>query len=112
MALVLTDLTTGRVIAPQGTMARGIGRAIGLLSRCRLEESEALIIPRCNAIHTWFMRFPIDVIFLRYDTVVKIAPRIGSFRVVGARGAHTVIELPAGAAERIGLHVGNQLSWS
>lgn len=112
MALVLTNLTTGCVIAPQGTMAQGIGRAIGLLSRCRLDEGEALIIPRCQSIHTWFMRFPIDAVFLRGDTIVKIASHIGSFRVVGAHGAQTVVELPAGAAGRAGLQIGDRLEWS
>ncbi len=110
--VIVKDLTTQQLIAGRGYVTQGLERAIGLLSRNTFHEGEALIIPRCDAIHTWFMRFPIDVLFLRQGVVVKALPAVGPFHVVASSGAETVIELPVGTIQRSGVVVGHRLEWS
>jgi uncharacterized membrane protein (UPF0127 family) len=89
-------------------------RAVGLLGRRQLAEGRALWIRPCKSIHTFFMRFPIDVAYVSSDgTVVKTCSRLLPFRLsMGGRGAHSVLELPAGSLERAGLTVGHSLSCS
>jgi len=89
-------------------------RAVGLLGRKGLHEGRGLWIRPCKSIHTFFMRFPIDVAYLSSDgTVVKTSARLRPFRLsMGGRGAHSVLELPAGSLERAGLKVGDSLSYS
>jgi uncharacterized membrane protein (UPF0127 family) len=89
-------------------------RAVGLLGRKELPEGRGLWIRPCRSIHTFFMRFPIDVAYLSSDhTVVKISARLRPFRLsVGGRGADSVLELPPGFLERAGLQVGDKLSFS
>ena len=85
-------------------------RGRGLLGRGTLAPSEGLLIPRCASVHTWFMRFPIDVVYLGRDLGVrKIAPDLGPWRFSWCRGAASVLELAAGSAEAHGLRVGDQL---
>jgi uncharacterized membrane protein (UPF0127 family) len=73
-------------------------RRKGLLGRDSLAEGSAMVIAPTNAIHTFWMRFPIDVLFVRRNgTVVKVARNVPPWRaVVGLRG-YAVIELPSGA---------------
>lgn len=85
-------------------------RFVGLLGRSSLAPDEALLITPCNNIHTFFMRFAIDVVFLdRSGVVVAIVPRVRPWRVAIARKAYACLELAAGGAERFGLHVGQSL---
>lgn len=80
------------------------------MGRRALGEDEGLLIEPCSSMHTMFMRFAIDVIFLDKDRrVVKIAT-VRPFRAAVGRGSHTVLEIPAGTAERNGLEVGDTLS--
>jgi uncharacterized membrane protein (UPF0127 family) len=89
-------------------------RAVGLLGRKELPEGCGLSIRPCKSIHTFFMRFPIDVAYLSSDgTVVKTSARLRPFRLsMGGRGAHSVLELPAGSLERAGLQVGDTLRFA
>jgi uncharacterized protein len=85
-------------------------RRRGLLRRGSLGDGVALIIAPTNAVHTFFMRFPIDLVFAARDgRVLKIRQRVGPWRVSGARGAFAVVELAAGAAARAELRVGDRL---
>ena len=71
-------------------------RARGLIGRKGLEPGTGMLILRCNAIHTFFMRFPIDAIFLdRDDQVVKIVRSIPSWRpfIWGGWRARKVLEV-------------------
>lgn len=73
----------------------------------------ALIIDPCSSIHMFFMRFPIDVLYLdRRDRVVRVQSGIKPWHVgpLRTRGAKYVIELPVGAVERSRTQVGDQLS--
>jgi uncharacterized membrane protein (UPF0127 family) len=72
-------------------------RRTGLLGLDGLEEGHALIIAPTGAIHTFFMRFAIDVAFVRRDgRVVGIRHAMKPWRIAVALGAHAAIELPAG----------------
>jgi hypothetical protein len=65
------------------------------------------------SIHTWFMRFPIDVVFLDPEqVVVKIEHAVRPFRTATCRGAREVVELAAGECARRGLGLGDRVSWA
>ena len=86
-------------------------RKRGLLGRTMLAVDTALIIAPCSAIHTFSMRFPIDVIFAARDgRVLKIRHQMGASRVTMARRAFAAIEMAGGEAQRHGLGVGDVLS--
>src|SRR5919106_6311089 len=81
----------------------------GLLGRDGLERGEGLLLRPASSVHTWFMRFPIDVVWLdRELVVVGIADELDPWRAAGKRGAKAALELPAGEAARRGLAVGDQ----
>jgi uncharacterized membrane protein (UPF0127 family) len=62
---------------------------------------EALRIPRCRSVHTFGMRFPLDVIFLDADgRPIRVVRNVSPWRVVSCRGADAVVETRAGEADR------------
>jgi uncharacterized protein len=91
---------------------RMLARMRGLLGRRSMDRDEGLLITRTSSIHTFFMAFPIDAVFLDRDLRVhSIVPDIKPSRMVWRRGSRHVIELAAGEAGRVGLEQGRQLSW-
>jgi len=85
-------------------------RRRGLLKHTGLDEGEGLWIVPCEAVHTFFMKFAIDVVFLnKKRQVVKIRPKMGRWGIAGSLSARTVLELPAGTCERTGTLKGDQL---
>ena len=86
-------------------------RLKGLIGADPLEEGEGLLIKPCSSVHTHFMSFPIDVVYVNADQQVvaidaQMAPwRFGKLR----RGVRFVIELRAGGAAATGTEVGDQL---
>ncbi|HLG18201.1 MAG TPA: DUF192 domain-containing protein [Bdellovibrionota bacterium] len=87
-------------------------RMKGLLGRSNLPEGHGLWISHCNSIHTWFMRFPIDVVFVSSDQrVVRLLEQVSPFRMTRpSLSARSVLELAAGTLARRLTHVGDQLS--
>lgn len=80
----------------------------GLLGRDGLPDGSALILAPCSSIHTWFMRFPIDVLFVdRAGVITKVRTALRPWRMSAAWGAHAVVELPSGSAGDS--HVGDVL---
>lgn len=77
-------------------------RMVGLLSRNSLEQGEALLIKPCNSIHTFFMRFPIDVAFIDSGgRIIKAIHCMRPFRISSIYlNAHFCLELPAGTLEK------------
>jgi uncharacterized protein len=85
-------------------------RARGLLGRTKLEPGEGLYLAT-SSIHTHFMRFPIDAVFLDGDmNVVRIRHTLKPWRFALERRAEAVVELGAGVCERVGLGLGERLT--
>jgi uncharacterized membrane protein (UPF0127 family) len=82
--------------------ARGCrARTLGLAFLNGLPPERALLIPRCRSVHTFGMRFPIDIVFFdRAGAVVRIVREAPPRRAFSARGAHGVLEASAGQAGR------------
>lgn len=108
----LVDVKNGVVLANSLQIARGtLERMRGLLGREGLPNGEALLIERCSSIHTFFMKFPLDVIFLdRELRVIKIVRNLLPWRLANAWGAACVVEFAAGALAGMDLHPGLALS--
>jgi uncharacterized protein len=85
-------------------------RRRGLLGRDSIDLASALVLAPCWSIHTAFMRFPIDVVFVNQEgLVMRIAERLGPWRVAAALGAYAAIELAAGAVASRGVAIGDRL---
>jgi uncharacterized membrane protein (UPF0127 family) len=86
-------------------------QTIGLMGRREMTAGAGLLIPHCNAIHTAFVRFPLDVVFLdKQGTVVRLLSALPPWRIVWpVRGAASVVELPAGTLRQNQIVVGQQL---
>ena len=108
------NATRGTELASSARAARSFwSRLIGLMGRSSLGSGEALVLEPCNAIHTAFMRFAIDVLYVdRSGRVVKAVSTLKPFRVSSVvRGARAVIELPSGAIANTGTAVGDELAF-
>jgi uncharacterized membrane protein (UPF0127 family) len=78
-----------------------VARRLGLALLRRERAGPGLLLPGCGSVHTFGMRFPLDVVFLDdAERVVRVARAVPSCRVLAARGAAAVLELPAGAWPR------------
>jgi hypothetical protein len=110
-ARALVNERTGSILAAVVEVALDSKtRRRGLLGRDGLPDLHALVLAPCNAIHTCFMRFPIDVIFAARDgRVLKTVDRIGAWRVAASLRAFAAIEVPAGTLRRKGLSCGDCL---
>ena len=85
-------------------------RRRGLLGRHTLDAGAALIIAPCNSIHTFFMRFAIDVVFVGRDgRVAKTYEALPAWRIGFSWNAFAVIELPAATVGRTDTQVGDIL---
>jgi uncharacterized protein len=109
--LVLTNTRNNRIVAQTILTAfDSESRRKGLLGRDSLPEGSALIIAPCQAIHTFSMRFAIDVLFVSKDgRVVRVRTNVRPGRIAAAFRAFAVVELPVGAVERSGTRKGDQL---
>jgi uncharacterized membrane protein (UPF0127 family) len=85
-------------------------RTRGLLGRESLAEGSVLIIAPCNAVHTFFMRFTIDVVFAdRGGKVVKVCRQLKPWRIGTGLGAFAALEFAAGTADRSGIVKGDRV---
>ena len=102
----------GRVVCEHLLVAaRPLQRMRGLLGRDSLAQDEGILLRPAGSIHTFFMRFAIDVVFLDRDlAVVGIEPSLAPWRTAGRRGAKSVVELASGECERRGIEIGDALS--
>jgi len=88
-------------------------RAKGLLGRAGIASDEGVLLTPAPAIHTFFMRFPIDAVFVDRDMrVVGVASRLRPWRWARRPRARAVLELSAGESERRGVRIGERLSLS
>ena len=109
--LVLRNERTGVVIASQLLPALDSEtRRTGLLKHASLPDGTAMLIAPTNAIHTFFMKFPIDVAFVRKSgQIVKIRPAMAAWRISAAWGGYAVVEMAAGSFEKAGTLPGDTL---
>lgn len=109
--IVSVRTAEGASVCPQCELAKNpVRRMKGLLGRRGLGEDEGLLLRPAGSIHTLFMRFPIDVVFLDKELrVVRVAAEVRPWRFASARRARSVLELPAGAAARRGIRAGEPL---
>src|SRR5215469_14869325 len=88
----------------------GRNRRKGLLGRESLLDGEGLWIVPCEAVHTFAMRFAIDLVYLdRHHRVVKTRSNVRPWRISGALRAHSVLELAAGVIEQTQTAPGDHL---
>ncbi len=108
---MLVNERTGVPLAT--TVERCVTRATrrkGLLGRTSLAPSSALILEPCAAVHTAFMRFAIDVVFVdRKGYTVKVVRNVPPWRIAIAPRAHAVVEMAAGSLAEGDLAVGDRL---
>jgi uncharacterized protein len=114
MATLTLRREDGRIVCERVVVAdRAHRRMRGLLGRKYLRQGEGMVLRPGWSIHTAFMRFPIDAVFLDADQVViKIEHEVGPWRTVSCRGAREVVELSAGECQRRGLEVGDRVAWA
>src|SRR5205085_6580702 len=109
---LIINVTRGSVVCERGVIADGpLARMRGLLGRTRLPTGEGLLLRPAPSIHTAFMRFPIDAVFLDSSLrIIKLVERLPPWRTAAARRAKAVLELPAGESGRRGLKVADRLA--
>jgi uncharacterized membrane protein (UPF0127 family) len=110
--LRIENRTRGTLLGERIRVASSaIDRSIGLLRTPKLNPGEGLWIERSPSIHMFFMRYPIDAVFVSKDhRVTKVVANLKPWRVVWwARGARDCLELRAGAAAESGTQVGDEL---
>jgi uncharacterized protein len=109
--LRVTNQTRGRILADRADIADDSAkRRTGLLKHKGLAPGEGLWIVPCEGVHTFAMKFPIDVVFLnRKRRILKIRPNMVRRRIALSLLAHSVLELPAGTLEETGTERGDQL---
>ncbi len=90
--------------------ASPLRRMRGLLGRATLPAGEGILLKPARSVHTFFMRFPIDVVFVdRQLAVLRIAAALPPWRTVAERSASSVLELAAGECERRCVAIGDVL---
>jgi hypothetical protein len=107
----MINVTRGTVVCERAILAdRPLQRMRGLLGRESLQLGEGLLLQPAPSIHTAFMRFPIDVVFLDSESVVvRVVTALAPWRAASAQRARSVLELAAGEGARRGVEVGDWL---
>jgi uncharacterized membrane protein (UPF0127 family) len=111
VSIVVIRKEDGTVVCGQCVVADSAWtRSKGLLGRSSLAEEEGILLKPGGSIHMFFMRFPIDAVFLdRELRVLRVAADLKPWRVASKRGAKSVLELPAGRCVRVGVREGDRL---
>ena len=104
----------GAVMCERCLVPRTIaGRMRGLLGRSELSPGDGMLLRRVSGIHTLFMRFVIEVVFLdRQQVVVGVDAEVRPWRFSSRRRARAVLELPAGEGARPGIRPGQRLTFT
>lgn len=87
-------------------------RMRGLLGREPLNENQGFWIEPCNAIHMWFMHYPLDIVFI--DRKKRVCHLVEALRPWGCSAsfrAAAVLELQAGQIQRKNIQIGDKLQW-
>lgn len=106
------NVTRDQCLIERGRVADGFWtRLRGLIGHRPLEAGEGLMIKPCNSVHTFFMGFPIDVVYVcDAGEVVGLAPELAPYRMGPiVREARLVLELPAGTIADTGTQIGDEM---
>ncbi len=104
------DKTRKELIAAEVTEASNFfDKLFGLVTRRKLKDNQGFLIKSCNSIHTFWMRYNIDVVFLdKKNLVLKIYHQVRPFRATPfVKNACSVLELPSGHIKKTSLKVGD-----
>ena len=101
------DTVLGREVELANTSAT---RRTGLLKLERLEAGHGLWIVPCESVHTFFMKFAIDLVYVdKKNRVRKVRSAVPPWRLSACLRAHSILELPAGTALQTGTKPGDEL---
>ena len=108
---LVVNLTRGTIVCDQVVIADRAGRRMrGLLGRDSLGPGQGMLLQPAPSIHTLFMRFPIDAIFMDGTLRVnKVVEDLRPWRMASARHAWAVLEVASGETQRLGVEIGDQL---
>ena len=109
----LFNESNGRLVARFVRIADSfVSRFVGLLATSSFKEEHALIIKPCNQVHSFFMQYPIDLVFCDTNHVVLAThSNFCPWKVSkGVKNAQYVIELPLGTINKVGIYTGDQLA--
>lgn len=103
--LTITDPNTGKVVGDRiRHCTSGRDKRIGLLNDTSLEPGSGILLEPCEGVHTFGMKFPIDIVFLnRKHKIVALHREVPACRLRLSLRAHSTLELPAGSIERLAL---------
>lgn len=103
MKKVIAISQNGEIAYPQIEVADDFWqRFCGLMGRKQLEDGEGLLLRHCSSIHTCFMKFSIDVVYLDRNFKVLDYETVRPWKIGSLiKGAHHVLELPAGAGTQL-----------
>lgn len=108
----ISNLRNGRIVANDARVARSIiSRIIGVIGQREFASGTALVIPGCRQVHTFFVRFPIDLVFTdKHSTVIQVLADVSPCCMTGYYlKATQVIELPAGSVSAFAIRQGDRL---
>ncbi len=108
----IKNVTKGTKLASSAKVASNFSsRLFGLMFKKNIRDEEALIFYQAPSIHTFFMRFPIDILFLgRQMKVKRIVCGLRPWRLSVCWGASTTIELPSGKIRQTKVQVGDKIT--
>ena len=109
--MIVRNQTRNTVLADAAEVAdTSEKRRTGLLKHDRLDPGQGLWIVPCESVHSFFMKFAIDLVYLdRNKKVRKVRHRMVPWRLSACLTAHSILELPAGAVAASGTQAGDQL---
>ncbi len=111
---IIRNLTRQTEIASCAEVAETpAARNKGLLGRTGLPAGGGLWIVPCESVHTFFMKFPLDLLYIdRHKKVRKVRTNVGPWRLSACFSAHSIIELPAGTLHGTQTQRGDQLEFA
>jgi uncharacterized protein len=111
---IVTNLTRNTILADRLEKAdTAAKRNKGLLGRSGLDAGEGLWIVPCESVHTFFMQFPLDLVYLdRNHRILKVRAGVRPWRLSACLVAHSIVELPAGVIAASQSQRGDQLELS
>jgi uncharacterized membrane protein (UPF0127 family) len=111
LQIIVRNKTRNTVLADAAEVAdTSAKRRTGLLKHDHLDSGQGLWIVPCESVHSFFMKFAIDLVYLdRKHKVRKVRHRMEPWRLSACLTAHSILELPAGTVEATGTQPGDQL---